>query len=143
MELCIDCKKNPITVKKRGLCARCYQRLRKEHGRLFNPDSPISNLAGKHRNREIIFVQSYFESNKDWIHQPACFYLDGTKYTPDFYDKKRRVFIEVSGTRQAYEQSRRKYEMFKATYPDIKFEIRHPSGKLLDPEKPQWEQYNN
>jgi hypothetical protein len=60
------------------------------------------------------------------------FKLNSEKYTPDFYDQERNVFIEVSGTKQAYQQSKHKYELFRDLYPNISFEIRKPTGELLN-----------
>jgi len=66
-----------------------------------------------------------------WIYQPALFRLNGYRYTPDFYDGEREVFIEVSGTRQAFYNNREKYRLFIKTFPGIKFEIRRPNGDLI------------
>ena len=122
-ETCIECKERPVDVKKRGLCYACYQRLRKGTGL-----TPIYVAIAN--NREFHFVKSYFTHN-NWTHTPAVFYLGKTKYTPDFYDGERNVFIEVSGSRQAYHQNKAKYELFKKTFPKIKLEIRTPDGELL------------
>ena len=83
--------------------------------------------------REVEFIKNFF-SHSDWIHQPAQFRFDGTSYQPDFYDGYRNVFIEVAGTRQAYQQGKEKYDKFRKHYPKIKFEIRLPDGSLLNEE---------
>jgi hypothetical protein len=80
---------------------------------------------------ELEFIKNYF-NHKNWIPQPANFYLDGLKYTPDFYDAERNVFVEVSRTRQAYGQNKHKYQLFRELFPQLNFEIRKPSGELLD-----------
>lgn len=53
-------------------------------------------------------------------------------YSPDFYDGNRNVFIEVIGSRQAYDQNKEKYDLMKKIFPKIKFEIRTPDGALLE-----------
>jgi len=80
---------------------------------------------------EIVFIKNFFD-HKNWISQPAVFRMDNIKYIPDFYDGNRNVFIEVAGTRQAYHYNKAKYALFRKTYPLISFEIRFPSGEILD-----------
>ena len=129
--LCIRCNLKPIWIKKRKLCASCYQRERRENNgfQILNPKSKIT--IQKHRtNREIEFVKNYFIHN-NWIHQPAIFNLGDTSYKPDFYDIETDTFIEVAGSRQAYHQNKEKYSKFKKIFPNIKLEIRTPDGILL------------
>ncbi len=133
IELCIDCKKRPIYIKKRGLCMRCYGRFCKREGRLLNKKDHVfssSVVRKKSVNGEILFIQNYFD-HKEWVHHPAIFYFDGERYSPDFYDSKRNIFIEVSATRQAYHKNKNKYDKFQKYYPQLKFEIRNPKGELL------------
>ena len=120
--VCEACGERPILIKKRGLCSVCYQKLR-DHGGLV-PTLPA-------QKRELDFVQAYF-NHKNWISQPATFRVGQAKYTPDFYDAERGVFIEVSGTRQAYHAAKDKYGLFRKCYPNLLFEIRKPDGTLLD-----------
>lgn len=86
----------------------------------------------KHEHRgEIDFIKTFF-SHTNWIHQPGMFRLDQGKYSPDFYDCERNVFIEVSATKQAYSRNKDKYALFRKSFPKINFEIRKPDGTLLD-----------
>lgn len=80
-----------------------------------------------HNENEAYFALTFF-THTDWIHHPCSFRLDNMTYTPDFYDKKRNVFIEVSASRQAYHQNAYKYHMLKAEFPLINFEIRRLDG---------------
>ena len=70
--------------------------------------------------------------HQNWIAQPAQFSLNGLRYTPDFYDGERNVFIEVSNTRQAYSANKHKYELLRKLFPKLGFEVRKPSGELLN-----------
>lgn len=54
------------------------------------------------------------------------------KYEPDFYDCDRNVFIEVAGTRQAFEANREKYHEFIKAFPQLNFEIRRTDGSLIN-----------
>jgi len=137
-ELCIECKKRQVFIKKRKLCNICYQRERKKHGGYIDPaiHNFDRNTARKHRlSREIEFIKNFFEHTQ-YIHHPAMFRLNDTSYSPDFYDIQRNVFIEVSGTKQAYSQNKYKYELLRLLFPEIKFEIRKPDGTLLDESMP-------
>lgn len=78
---------------------------------------------------EIIFIQKFFD-HKNWTYQPAIFNLGNAKYTPDFYDAERNIFIEVVGTRQAYHFNKEKYKQFVLKFPALKFEIRTPNGEF-------------
>ncbi len=80
---------------------------------------------------ELLFVRNHFTHNK-WLPHPVMFYLDGTKYTPDFYDQERNAFIEVTGTKQAYSANREKYKMLRKMFPRIIFEVRNVQGELVD-----------
>ena len=80
----------------------------------------------KHK-RELEFIDNY-PTGRRLLYEPKTFYLSASKYTPDFYDPIRKVYIEVSGTRQAYHHNKNKYAEFVKTYPRILFEIRLPSG---------------
>ena len=128
---CIECKEREIVIKKRSLCISCYQRLRKagvaEKG--FGPTSLITIKKIKQVG-EINFIKNFF-TNDGWVYEPCMFYLNGTRYTPDFYDKERNVFIEVSATRQAYHQNKEKYDRLAKLFPKITFEVRTPDGVLL------------
>lgn len=120
MEKCVSCKTGIVSVKKRGMCLRCYNKVRY---REKYKDEAIQYDA------EIGFIKNFFTHN-NWIYQPANFHLDGCGYRPDFYDGERNIFIEVSGTRQAFQANFDKYKLFIKTYPKIKFEIRDIYGNL-------------
>jgi hypothetical protein len=138
MELCIKCEKKPVKIRKRQLCTLCYSRFRrnrnlerinkkiKEWG---EPITPITKIKHQHF-REMMFIKNYFTHN-NWQHQPVMFRLNGEKYNPDFYDGERNIFIEVAGSRQAYEQNKKKYDQMKILFPKIRFEIRTPDGRSL------------
>ena len=128
-ERCIECHKKPIHNKKRKLCVRCYQRLRHQastaNTSLLTEDNPFAGRS------EIEFIKNFF-THRDWIYHPALFRLNNEKYSPDFYDGERNMFIEVSATRQAYFFNKHKYELLRKLFPKLNFEIRKPSGELLN-----------
>jgi hypothetical protein len=136
MKMCAKCNTNPVHIKKRNLCSACYQLERKRNGgyfidqELYDYKTP-QTMKDHDENREITFIKNFFD-HKEWIHQPATFRLNGTKYMPDFYDQKRNCFIEVAGSRQAFHANKDKYDEFKKYYPQINFEVRTPSGNLLE-----------
>ena len=73
--------------------------------------------------RERHFASVYFDHD-NWTSQPKFFRLsNGTRYTPDFYDKEKDEYIEVVGTRSAYYQGRAKYALFQETYPELTLKI--------------------
>ena len=134
--MCIHCKKEkPIYCKKRGLCRQCYGQIRKKQGSFINPKTHDykAGLKEYEITREVEFIKNFFEHN-NWLHQPAVFRFNGEKYSPDFYDIDRNVFIEVSGSRQAYHQAKEKYASFREHFPQINFEIRKSDGSLLNEE---------
>jgi len=59
------------------------------------------------------------------------FPLNGTNYTPDFYDPTTETYFKVSGTRQAYHKNKEKYAMFRATYPTLTLKIVRPDGQEI------------
>ena len=136
MDLCIECKKRPILIKKRKLCSACYQRIY-QNRKVIGKDHKFTfyTAADKAHESEILFIKNYFKHD-NWIFHPASFRLNGTTYSPDFYDEHRNVFIEVSGSRQAYFQNKAKYQQFRETFPKINFEIRNPDGEIIDENKP-------
>lgn len=81
--------------------------------------------------RELKFFKNYDDS-KHLIYHPAIFYLGGEKYSPDFYDKQKNLFIEVAGTRQAFHSNKQKYKKFKKVFPNINFKVLTPSGVELN-----------
>lgn len=120
--ICIKCKVKPIYVKKRKLCLKCYGQVRH-----IEYKERVGRKILYHS--EVEFIKNYFTHN-NWVYQPAIFRLNGVNYEPDFYDGERNVFIEVSGTKQAFQANFDKYKLFIKTYPLIKFEIRDIYGEL-------------
>ena len=122
-EKCISCLKKPIEIKKWRRCITCYQKYRR------TPGFRDAKTPTKHQS-EMEFIRSFF-NHTNWIYQPVLFRFNGESYQPDFYDGERNVFIEVSGTRQAFYSNREKYRLFIKTFPKIKLEIRHENGDLI------------
>lgn len=75
------------------------------------------------------FVANFFDHD-EWEYEPRRFSLGCASYTPDFYDKKRDVYIEVIGTRQRFSMAKYEYALFAIMYPNIKYELRNPDGSL-------------
>lgn len=124
--ICIVCKvKKYQYCKKREMCSPCYQKWYR-----INRENISLNYDRDFYPTEMMFIKNYF-NHQNWIYQPANFRVNNHRYTPDFYDGERDVFIEVSGTRQAFYQNRDKYHAFIEAYPKIKFEIRKANGKLI------------
>ncbi len=132
--LCRLCKENPIFIRKRKLCRDCYydwyrgcSKTPKKHpGFLQKAQLPLIQ-----HYREIEFIKIFF-NHKDWLYHPVIFRADNFRYEPDFYDKKRDIFIEMVGTKQAFANNRKKYEKLMELFPRLKFEIRKVDGALLD-----------
>lgn len=59
------------------------------------------------------------------------FALNDTSYTPDFYERRRRIYYEVLGTRQAYQANKEKYREFIKAYPRLTFKIVKPDGTAI------------
>lgn len=123
INMCVECNKRPVHVKKWEVCTACYQKIYRR--------GKVAKVELAAHKREMLFVKNYFNHNQ-WSYQPAIFQLDEAKYTPDFYDRKENVFIEVCGSRQAYHKNLDKYKMFSEYFPGLKLEFRAPSGELLD-----------
>lgn len=121
--VCIKCKKNPVLVKRRGLCRRCYSLWYRQTGK--------QNAVNGIYRREVEFIKNFFTHN-NWYYSPVIFRANGFRYIPDFYDNERNVFIEVVGTRQAFENNHKKYIKFGETFPCLKLEVRKISGDLID-----------
>ena len=92
------------------------------------------------------FVKAFFDSDDEWIYEPTVFNLGNNApkntrkfatYRPDFFDKRRGVYIEVSLNWQAYLINLPKYTALRMMYPDIRFEIRNPDGTMFE-ENPIW-----
>lgn len=96
----------------------------------MNEQQQYKNTKIPRYDREKEFVKNYFIHN-NWSYEPTTFNLGDTKYTPDFYDAEKDIFIEVAGTRQAYHKNKDKYRRFRQIFPQLKFEIRTSSGEIL------------
>lgn len=83
-------------------------------------------------DRERHFASVFFDHD-EWESQPRTIYFKGGRYTPDFFDKRRGVYIEVVGTRQAFAQNRYKYLYMLEVCKDLRLEFRSHNGALLDP----------
>ena len=133
MNICENCKEKEVLVQKYGLCGRCYQQKRRA-GLLPVSVEPKTPKIQQRMfiDREFEFVRNFF-NHSNWIRHPVNFYLDGNheKYTPDFYDGARNVFIEVAGTRQAWEQRKDKFMEVAKRFPMIKFEARMVTGEEM------------
>lgn len=80
------------------------------------------------------FARNYF-THDEWDYQPCKYPLPArihTTYTPDFYDRRRDVTIEVIGNVSVLYQRSYKYLLFRSTYPNIKYEIYAPNGKRVE-----------
>jgi hypothetical protein len=148
MPLCIKCNEREIFIKSRSLCSRCYNRIYADARRqdVDSVSDKILHLPQDAKKikyfRELEFVKNYF-THYEWIAYPVMFYLpNGIKYTPDFYDKRRNVFIEVIGTRQAYSLNKSKYDLLRKEYPLLQFEIRNHTGEIHQ-EKEKTEENSN
>lgn len=138
-EMCIECHERPVYIKKRSLCSRCYQALKQKESRMAHrqfEDLSYRTQTKIIHAREIEFIKNYFH-HTNWVYQPTLFRLNGLHYSPDFYDAKRNVFIEVAGTRQAYHKNKEKYKAFQEAFPLIIFEIRKSDGLLLSEDTKQ------
>ena len=129
--LCIKCKTEPIYVKSRGLCVDCARRfyVKRTQERKGRPE-PKHHQNKVRFGSEVEFIKNFFK-HKNWFYHPVIFRLNGCNYEPDFYDGERNVFIEVSGTRQAFYQNREKYRLFTKNFPLINLEIRRVNGDLI------------
>lgn len=88
------------------------------------PDLDIIHVASERK-----FAEAFFDHG-EWEYHPGPFYLtNGVRYTPDFYDGKRMIFIEVIGSPGAYYRNRCKYDMFAKEHPDKPLEFRMSDGK--------------
>jgi len=70
------------------------------------------------------------------------FRFNGLKYSPDFYDGEKNVFIEVAGSRQAYHANKDKYELFRKHFSKLTPELTKSDGGLLDEKgfQKEWQQ---
>jgi hypothetical protein len=139
---CKKCGATEIFNKKRQLCKKCTGKFineRRKHQRLEGND-----YTGRHHpflfihRGELEFVKNYFD-HRDWQYQPAMFKFnvngEEESYTPDFYDAKKDIWIEVVTTRQAWFQAKSKWERWRSAFPKLQAEVRNPYGNLLSDAK--------
>jgi hypothetical protein len=88
-------------------------------------------LSAIKNENERKFAEVFFDHD-EWESQPERLVFSGFTYRPDFLDKKRNVYIEVVGTRQAMSQGRAKYVKAFETLPEGAFELRNPDGQLVN-----------
>jgi len=139
--LCRNCNKRPVFIKKRGLCRKCYNKLRSSCNMpgLFDEDNfnPTEEKIYSISSKELEFINNFFYHSA-WLYEAVTFHFGMTSYTPDFYDTKRDVYIEVAGSRQAYHKNKEKYDLMAKRFPLVELEIRTPNGELLDVNNPMW-----
>jgi hypothetical protein len=90
-----------------------------------------NNVKSVPNKNERLFIENYFNHNR-WDYEPRRFIFRYGEYTPDFYDRKRRVYIEVAGTRQAFHVSKHKYYMLEKFFPSIRLEVRKTNGEIVN-----------
>jgi hypothetical protein len=126
---CVLCGANKIFNKKRSLCYKCYSKQYREN----KLPPPVDTEEVSQHKKEREFIKNYFGGRINWVYEPASFIVQGYgKYIPDFYDQSTGYFIEVAGTRQAFDYNREKYIAFNLTYPSILFEVRTSKGDIVD-----------
>lgn len=128
-ELCISCKEKPVRYYKWKLCAACYQHKRVIAMQEKEGKEAVINYRYIKHEAEMEFIKNYFNHN-NWIYEPASFRLSDSTYTPDFYDGEKNIFIEVAGSRQAYNFNKDKYFEFKKRYPKIILEVYKDNGEI-------------
>lgn len=142
--LCGSCKKKPVRLKKWGLCKTCYSKQRLNGSITTTPRGLTCATVNHSMNKaECIFASRHLAQG--WIFHPMTLrLLDGTSYSPDFWDPSRKAFLELSDTKQAYYVNRTKYDAVRSTFPTLPFvcvdannkEIPHP-GWVSEMEKRQ------
>jgi len=116
---CHRCQQDKISIKKRNLCGKCNV-LALNKGELSPPVIKA----------EYDFAENYCGSDS-LLHHNATFKFNGLRYTPDFYDVDRDVFIEVVASFVEYKSIKLRTSMFKKYYPNLGFEIRYPNGEVV------------
>lgn len=97
----------------------------------------MPDLSIIRHKRERQFAEAFFDHD-DWEYQPGPYLLStGSKYTPDFLDKRRNCLIEVVGTKQAYSNNRFKYE-FAIKQHGMELEFRLPNGDIMEISKTKY-----
>jgi hypothetical protein len=145
---CRRCDKKLDVYNKWFLCKECYSWMKERRilGRdpLFYKEYSSISIEKTHKVRlkknkydymndgERQFYNLYPENQL--IFHPAKFWMMdySETYQPDFYDRRKNVFIEISGTAAAYYGNKGKYDQFRKSYPAIPLEIRFPNGEVVN-----------
>ena len=117
----------------RQLCEQCYGKMYRENKLkpYVKKYQSAYSYQPKSVQREIEFTKNFFD-HSDWEYHPATFRLkNGEAYTPDFFDRKRGIFIEVCSTPERFKATEERYRLFVESYPGIKYEERNVNGDLL------------
>lgn len=93
-----------------------------------------SKIDAIRNERERHFAAVFFDHD-EWESQPETIHFKGGCYRPDFLDKRRGIYIEVVGTRQAFANNRYKYLYMLEVCKDLKLEFRSHKGEILNPYK--------
>jgi hypothetical protein len=98
-------------------------------------------IIGRMSAAEVAFARDMDRQGKLWFYHPKTFELPEPErsYQPDFYVVEDNEFVEVAGTRQAYSYNRKKYEVFRLAYPNLKFRIVDANGWMYSNGKPRVE----
>lgn len=143
MDLCIECGKMPIHIKKHKLCQRCYgQAYRAKKAKQPRDKASAEQLkVNSVHKREMEFIKNYF-THRNWKYEPCTFWLgEHCYFIPDFYDGEKNIFIEVIGSRQRYHIAKPKYAMFGEQFPGMILSLRMPDGSEFNPDNPQWREH--
>lgn len=145
---CDICKKEIIIKRcylpKRGtaLCGKkkCLKEFQRQHGRKMLSEKGWCSGPYKMRNGNIIKLKSgyerkmaeYFDSLKlDWQYEAVTFkFSNGMRYTPDFYLKKRDMFIESKGA--IFDSFKEKMRLLNKYFPKINLLVVNTNHKNLN-----------
>jgi len=71
---------------------------------------------------ELYCIEYFNKNNIKWQYEPTTFKLDATHtYTPDFYLKHKKIYIETKGYWR--KENKKKFNKFKKIYPNINIEV--------------------
>jgi hypothetical protein len=134
-ELCVNCNKNPISIKKRKLCPVCYRKMRKSGEIITGSRQKVEGMdIYRCTEAQMEYAASYLQAGSTW--RPAVFRLPPggkiSKFTPSFWDSKRQAFVQVVATRQAYGQYRDTYRAMKAAYQGLPFLVVTTDNREID-----------
>lgn len=78
--------------------------------------------------REKLYADMLDKNGIKWLYSPKKFDLPGCYYRPDFYLPDEDLYVEIAGTRQAYNINKNKYKIFQSIYPKLNFVVLRPDG---------------